>query len=136
MIKNETEGISEKQAFENSYNYFIQALEVLAESAPVQCEMMGNYNVAWEVKDDASAGAYLFNCPSGRRLSEEQKHGILDLVEALERVPSTELPSGAAPEDNLAAMNHPSWEPLRKQATALLGLLAPATEECKRFLFQ
>ncbi len=41
--------IREREAFENGY-YFIKALEILALDAPTQCETMGNYNVAWELK--------------------------------------------------------------------------------------
>jgi hypothetical protein len=97
---------------------------------------MGNYNVAWELKDDLLRGAQLVNYPSSARLTPEQKRGILDLATALEGVPSTELPAGPDPMENLAAMSHPSWEPLRKRAIQLLTLLAPATEECHRYLFK
>ena len=107
---------------------------MLAQDAPTQCETMGNYNVAWELKDNVSRGALLFNCPGSARLTAEQKRGILDLIAALEAVPSTKLPAGSDPKDNLAAMNHSSWELLRKQASELLKLLAPATEECRRYL--
>ena len=128
--------IREREAFENGYYYFIQALEILAQDASAQCENSGNYNVAWELKDDVSAGAYLLNSPSSSRLTAEQKRGILDLISELESVPSTELPAGPNPQDNLAAMNHPSWKPLRKHASQLLKLLAQATEECNRYLFK
>lgn len=128
--------IRERGEFENSYYYFVRALQVLAQDAPTQCETMGNYNVAWELKDDLLRGAHLLNYASSGRLTLEQKRGILDLVAALEGVPSAELPAGPDPKDNLAAMNHPSWEPLRKQATQLLDLLASATEECNRYLFK
>jgi hypothetical protein len=128
--------IQEREEFENGYYYFVRALEVLAEDAPTQCQRMGNYNVAWELKDDVSGGAYLLNYSSSARLSAEQRRGISDLVAALEGVPSTELPAGPRAQDNLAAMNHPCWEPLRLQAAQLLKLLAPATEECNRYLFK
>jgi hypothetical protein len=125
--------IRERDEFENSYYYFVQALQVLAQDALTQCEAMGNYNVAWELKDNLLRGAYLLNYPSSARLIDEQRRGILDLMAGLESVPSTELPAGPNLQDNLAAMNHASWEPLRKQAAQLLKLLAPATEECNRY---
>jgi hypothetical protein len=127
--------IRERDEFESGYYYFVRALAVLSKDAPAQCETMGNYNVAWELKDDVSRGAYLLNNPSSARLTPEQKRGILDLVAALESVPSN-LPAGPDPEDNLVAMTHPSWEPLRKQAALLLDVLALATEECNRYLFK
>jgi len=126
--------IRERGEFENCYYNFVEALQVLAQDAPTQCEMMDNHNVAWELKDDLLRGAQLVNYPSSSRLTPEQKRGILDLAAALESVPSGDLPAGLNPNDNLVAMNHPSWKPLRKQATRLLILLKPATEECKRYL--
>lgn len=128
--------IREREEFENTYYYFVRALQILAQDAPTQCETMGNYNVAWELKDDLSRGAWVVNYQSSARLPAEQKRGILDLMAALEGVPTTELPAGPDPRDNLAAMNHLCWGPLRKQASQLLELLAPATEECNRYLFK
>lgn len=128
--------IRERGEFESCYYHFIEALQVLAQDAPTQCETMGNYNVAWELKDDLLRGTHLLNYPSSARLTSEQSSAIRALAAALEGVPSTNLPAGADPKDNLAAMNHPSWEPLRKRAAQLLVLLGPATEECKRYLFK
>src|SRR5439155_23640835 len=105
----------------------------LVQDAATQCERMGNYNVAWELKADVSRGKQLLSYSSSSRLNAEQKQGIQDLVSALESVPTTELPAGGKTEDNLAAMNHPSWKPLRTQAAHLVALLAPATEECWRY---
>jgi hypothetical protein len=126
--------IRERGEFENCYYNFVEALQILVQDAPTQCKMMGNHNVAWELKDDLLRGAQAVNYPSSSRLTAEQKQGILDLASSLEGVPSTDLPAGPDPKDNLAAMNHPSWTPLRHRAAQLLLLLAPATEECKRYL--
>jgi len=62
--------LSEREALENSYYYFIQALEILALPASEQCERMGNYNTAWELKHDVGAVAYLLKLPDSSRLSE------------------------------------------------------------------
>lgn len=41
--------MSPEEEFANSYYYFVEALKVLAADADSQCDVMGNYNVAWEV---------------------------------------------------------------------------------------
>lgn len=46
--------MSEREAFEHAYHYFAQALEVLTSDPKTQCEKGGNYNVAWELKNDVS----------------------------------------------------------------------------------
>jgi hypothetical protein len=123
--------MSEQEQFEHAYYYFMLALQALAMDAKSQCEV-GNYNTAWELKFDVSAGTYIFNLPE--RLSQNQKDGILRLIAQLETIPEEILRATEFNEDeNLAAMNHPCWEPLRAQATALVALLEPATKKNKVF---
>lgn len=130
----ESEPLSEREAFENGYYYFIQAVEVLALSAEAQCQRMGDYNVAWELKHDVAAAEHLLRSPSSDRLIQEQRNAVSSLLASLKAVPVNELPAGAGRRDNLVAMSHESWEPLRGRAIELLRLLEPATAECKRFL--
>ena len=83
---------------------------------------MGNYNVAWELKDDASAGRYLV----GRGyLTPEQEAWVRAFSEALNSVNTQVLPGGPSKEANLMAMNHPGWEPLRYLAKEVIRQLAP-----------
>lgn len=119
--------MSEQEQFENAYYYFMQAVQILAMDAESQCEKE-EYNAAWELKNDVSAGAYIFNLPD--RLSKDQKDAVLRLVAALETIPEAVLraTNGNAYE-NLVAMGHPCWIPLRVQATALIELLEPATKK-------
>lgn len=126
--------LSERDAFENGYHYFIEALEILSLPAPAQCERMGSYNTAWELRDDIVAGSYLLQSASSSRLSEAQRAAILALLAAVAGVPVHELPTGGSNDANLAAMQHPAWIPLRAMAADLLELLAPATQECERYL--
>ena len=130
----ESQPLSEREAFENGYYYFVTAVEILSLPASAQCERMGNYNTAWELKDDVGAGSHLLRSPSSSRLSEAQRAAIVALLAAVAEVPANELPAGDSREANLAAMQHPAWMPLRPKAAALLELLAPATQECKRYL--
>ena len=85
---------------------------------------MGNFNVAWELKDDVQAGKYLVDSD---QLSAEQVAWILTLACALDAVPATTLPGGASRAENLAAMQHPSWIPLRLLASKAHEALSSAT---------
>jgi hypothetical protein len=117
--------------FQSDYRFFVQALGMLASSAVEQCEAMGDYNVAWELKDDVQAGRFLI----GRGfLSAEQEAWILALTLALDAVPATTLPAGEGRHANLAAMHHPSWIPLRIMARHALEALSPATGNAVRVL--
>jgi hypothetical protein len=118
--------ISEEAAFENAYYYFVQAVEVLAMAAEAQCEIMGNYNVAWELKGDVSAGSYLFNLPCPK-VTDQQKRSILALIASLDELPNPVLQAGVGAVPSLASMRHPCWVPLRKQAQELLAILSPLT---------
>lgn len=131
MTESDGERMSEREAFEHAYYYFAQALEVLASDPKTQCEKGGNYNVAWELKNDVSAGARLFDLP--KRLSEAQKKEILGLVAALDAIPSEVLRSATTVADNLRAMNHPCWVPLRERARNLIKLLEPARKKNEEY---
>jgi hypothetical protein len=110
--------------FESAYRVFAEALAMLASSPEEQCEAMGNFNVAWELKDDVQAGKYLVD---GGRLNPEQAAWILTLACALEAVPTATLPAGSSRADHLAAMQHPSWIPIRVLASQAREALSSAT---------
>lgn len=116
----------EEQNFLFSYRVFLDALSMLASSAEEQCQLMGDFNVAWELKDDVQAGKYLVG---QGYLNSEQEAWHLALVGALEAVPVQVLPAGAGRNTNLIAMRHPSWIPLRTIATHVLEVLAPFSKE-------
>ncbi len=117
--------MSEREAFENGFFYFFEALEILASSPEAQCKRVGNYNVAWELKSDVSAVSYLLQSPSSSRLSAEQRQGISELVLALDTIPKQLLVSCTTEQGNVLVMNHDSWAPLRVQASALLSFSVP-----------
>lgn len=125
--------ISEEDAFANGFFYFIQAIKILSADAKVQCTCMGNYNVAWELKSDVSAGAYLLNLPSAP-LTQEEQDGIVAMVAALKEVPTSLLIEATTEAANKKAMSHPCWIPLRAHAAELLRLLAAATQRNESFL--
>ena len=128
-----SEEISEEEGFANAFFYFIKALRILAADADTQCERMGNYNVAWELKDDVSAGAYLLGLPGGA-LTQEEKDGIAVMVAALNGLPASLLVAATTEAANKKAMNDPSWVSLRARASELLSLLAATTRRNDAFL--
>jgi hypothetical protein len=128
-----SEDISEEEAFANAFFYFIKALRILAADADTQCKRMGNYNVAWELKDDVSAGAYLLSLPGGT-LTQEEKDGIAAMVAALNGLPASLLVAATTEATNKKAMEDPSWAPLRARASELLKVLAVTTARNEAFL--
>lgn len=133
-MKTEPDGdeLSQAEQFANSYYYLIEALKTLAAHADAQCYMMGNYNVAWEIKQSVSAGLPLLSLPS--QLTEQERDGIAGIVAALEQIPSHVLKGDTTSAGNARAMNHPCWIPLRARAAALLNLLGTATARNEAFL--
>ncbi|MGR4869681.1 hypothetical protein ACIPRI_12535 [Variovorax sp. LARHSF232] len=122
---------TDEEEFHSAYRVFIDALRMLGSTAAEQCESMGDFNVAWELKDDAKAGKYLV----GRGyLNAEQEAWLCALAGALDAVPAQVLPAGTGRANNLAAMSHPSWIPLRVMASHALEALAPFTTENSKFL--
>ncbi len=117
--------------FHSAYRVFAEALEMLATEAEAQCAAMGDFNVAWELKDDVQAGEDLIG---HGRLNAEQEAWIATLVCALDAVPATALPAGAGRDANLAAMRHPSWIPIRVLARSTLDALCAANASNARYL--
>lgn len=124
---------TDPDAFWNSYRVFAMALEFLSQKAEEQCALMGNYNVAWELNDDVSAGKYLLSSAPGR-FTTEQAEGIRALAEALDSIPTDLLHTAEGHESNVEAMRHPVWSPLRQMAAALVATLAPVSSRCETYM--
>ena len=125
MPATEADLITDEEEFHSSYRIYLQALEMLAETPENQCQLMGDYNVAWELKEDVAAGRYLVN---RGYLSTAQEAWVVAMAAALEAVDTLVLPAGAGREVNLLAMQNPNWEPLRYLAAEVVRQLAPFTE--------
>jgi hypothetical protein len=126
--------ISEEEVFANAYHYFVEALKVLAADADTQCEYMSNYNVAWQLKDDVSRSAGILKLPGAQVLTQEEREGIVAMVEVLNELPSLVLDVATTEEANRKAMTDPCWTPLRARAADLLSLLAATTRRNEDFL--
>lgn len=124
--------ISDEEACQNSYHYFIEAVKILSEPPEKQCELVDNYNVAWELKDEVSSGLYLIKDPISF-LTEGQKLAIQQLINELNKIPKIILKAENTSEENLKAMKHPAWKPLRKQAAILLRTLEPESKSNEKY---
>ncbi|MEP6722200.1 MAG: hypothetical protein ABJA77_12175 [Variovorax sp.] len=118
-------------AFHNAYHYFVEAVKVLSHGAEAQCIAMGDYDVAWEIKDDVGAGRYLVGKTF---LGAPEEQAIVHLIAALEGVPEHVLHAASGREASLRAMLHPSWAPLRGLAARVLQDLRISVDENRRFL--
>jgi hypothetical protein len=125
--------ISELEASHNAYSGFAFTLSVLTRPAEEQCELMGDYNTAWELKDDSLAGRYLIG--SGL-FTDQQEAAILEFLAVIEPVPVSDMPSGPGRAANLAAMRNSAWEPIRQIAERLVAVLAPVTAANREYLGQ
>lgn len=106
----------------------MKALDVLASDAAEQCEVMGNYNVAWEIQYDVlDGGTSLINWPIDY-LSQPKKDAIAQVITYLK-----ELPDDALLSDHMLAMNHPSWAELRLVAIRLRVQLNDVTKKNREY---
>lgn len=121
----------DEEEFHNSFRLYLSSVEMLAAPAEEQCELMGNFNVAWELKDEVQAGRFLV----GRgHLTATQEAWVQALAEALASINTQVLPAGASRESNLIAMNHPGWAPMRYLAKEVIKQLAPFVPVNARYL--
>ena len=102
-----------EEAWHTEYSVFLFTLKALSRPPVEQCELMGDFNTAWELRDDALCGRYLLG--SGF-FTEQQEAAVIEFLTAVDPVPVNDMPSGAGREANLAAMQHPAWQPSGRKA--------------------
>jgi hypothetical protein len=125
-IANETMTLEE--SFHNCFFYFMEAVDALSLNAAEQCEVMDNFNVAWEIQHDVlDGGTSLINWPIDY-LSQSEKDAIAHVI-----TPLKELPDDALLSDNMRAMSHPSWADLRIAAKRLRVQLDDAVKKNRKF---
>lgn len=134
MKKIEPQDLSENEEYANAYHHFHKALAILASDAETQCEIMGNFNVAWEIKDDILRGIRVILDLPGGQLSEDQKEALSRLMAAVSAVPANVVNVPNVKEAHKAAMNDPCWIPIRVYAKELLALLEPETRRTNAIL--
>ena len=124
----ENDPISPEESFDLGLHYFRKALVVLAADPEVQCQEMGNYNVAYELHRDVLAGLRLSEVTTDQ-LTDDQQKAILHMCNSLKSIEAELLRGASMPEENLSAMNDPAWIPLRSEAAKLLSILPASTYE-------
>ena len=118
----ENDSISPEESFDLGLHYLRKALEILSADPEVQCQEMGNFNVAYELHRDVSAGLWLSEVATDR-LTDDQQKAIWQMCSSVKKIDPKLLRSASTSEENLAAMSDPTWNPLRSEAEKLLSVL-------------
>jgi hypothetical protein len=114
------ESLTDEERYETTFHYFIKALRLMAADANTQCELMGNFNVAWELQHDVTDnGTALLDLPASH-LTETQKEEIRKFIGKVNEIPASVLAAASSSVANTVAMSDPSWIPLRDGASRLI----------------
>jgi hypothetical protein len=126
--------ILEEEEYANAYYHFYKTLVTLTEDAEKQCEEMDNFNVAWEIRDDASRGVFaVLNLPGGK-LSKEQRKSLEQLLTDITAIPDVVVNVSNFRKKHISAMSDPCWVPIRMHAKELVFLLESETKRTKAIL--
>lgn len=98
---------------------FLTALRMASSDAATQCQLMGNFNVAWEIREDLRNGISSY----GRYLADSNRAALSELDAALAAIPESLLAATDRSDENLSAMQHPKWVEVRRAAEYLLHRL-------------
>jgi len=124
---------SQRDTLENSYFYFVKTLSILAEAPAQQCDAMGYYNVAWELRDEGLDVDWLIQ-QEVIKFTAGQIGGMKDLSTALHALDTEASKGGETRDEHLKAMSNPGWQTVRDIARKLLVSLAPSTLENRKYL--
>lgn len=116
--------VYDPETLQNIEVNFISALRGLAKDAQAQIKHIGqSFDVPFELVDDYITWAESYQRHCSEKLTPVLEKAISDLVSEVEA-----LPESAFQKTNLLSMQQPEWEPLRKQAEALLHKLEQNNE--------
>lgn len=113
--------------FEYTLRNFLRALEVMTLEPIEQCQVWGNYNVAWELVTDLKNDGADIQELACSYLSPVEKQAVAVFLDCFRDVPDAILVSATSIKANQVAMSHPCWAPLRKRAANLLLRLESAS---------
>ena len=122
------ESIDTRELIENSYYYFIKTLSILAKPPAEQCADMGDYNVAFELRDGGLSVDDLIT-QEIVKFTDDELEGMKELSLALHELSGEALKGGRTREDNLKGMNNPGWQLVRETAKKLIVTLGNRTLE-------
>jgi hypothetical protein len=121
-----TDTIDAEETFHNVFSQFIATLRFLAMEPEAVCEAQGNYNVAFELQQEALSGRYLVD---RGRLDRAEEIAINAFASSVSDIPKSALVFAEGHEPNVRNMRHAAWTRIRAQAASLLVLLAPRIAE-------
>jgi hypothetical protein len=113
----------------------LRALETLSEEAERQCEVMGHFNVAWELRDDAVDGANAILTLPGGGLSPEQREAVAGLAAGLRALPGKVVEVDNVKEEHLRALSSSAWTSIRLEARSLKKMLEAETQRANSILW-
>jgi hypothetical protein len=121
-----TDAMDAEETFHNVFHQFIATLRFLAMEPEATCEAQGNYNVAFELQQEALSGPYLVD---KGRLDRAEEIAINAFASTVSDLPKSALVFAKGHEPNVRNMKHAAWTPIRAQAASLLVLLTPRIAE-------
>ena len=122
-----------QETFEQGLKLFIGFLEVMAMDPIEQCEVWGNYNVAWELVTDLKNEGHIISTFECSYLTEQQKHEVKNFINSLSCIPEVLLTQAITAIENQKAMSHPVWLPIREDAVKLIVNLQSAVVRNKEY---
>lgn len=128
--------IKEEESFHTILASFLRTIETLACPAEEACEIMGYYNVAWELKDDVQRDWEGLRDNPVSILTAQQASAIDQFAGEFNKIPESILEFENTREGSLGKMQHPSWEPIRQQARVLLKVLEGVEKANKEYLYK
>src|ERR1700733_913575 len=121
-----TDTMDAEETFHNVFSQFIATLRFLAMEPEAVCEAQGNYNVAFELQQEALSGRYLVD---RGRLDRAEEIAVNAFGSSVSDLPKSALVFAEGHEPNVRNMRHDGWTPIRARAASLLVLLAPTIGE-------
>ena len=125
----------EDETYADRFNIFFMTLTIICEDAAKACDIMNNYNVAWELQTDASQDGEMLLKFHGDRFSAQQAAAIREFVDSLESLPSEAIFYENLRGAHLRALRSEPWSRIRRQARALAKLLALESAKVHRILW-
>lgn len=134
MTDADNRNVLENEEYANAYHYFHKILVILSEDSIKQCEDMGYFNVAWEIKDDAVAAINSILELPGSELLQLQREKLVQLLADINAIPGTVTNVPNVKEEQIRAMKDPCWGPIRMRAKELISLLEHETKRINTLL--
>lgn len=104
--------LSRDDSFTTALFYFVQALDIATQSAVNQCEYFGDYNVAWELRDELSNVNFIVN-EYPENFTDDELIKLKKISKALAAIPDSVFVEAKTRKENLIALENPAWEPIR-----------------------